>query len=436
MIWLQRNFSCVADICSSRVADMSDPADFDAFDHQVATALARYNAAGAEVVAAIRRCLDEGWWEQSTNSPEHWVMARCGLDARRAHQLVRLARELTEFPATAAAFEAGQITEAHVGVIVGCDPAADRDLAVCAPACNVAQLRRIARAHPKPTPEPDPATSEEADQPAAPDEPAEPADSLAFWWNQTGRLQGRFDLGAAAGAVVEKALRAARSALFRARTGLDPEDTDDPRTPTERAISWADALERLGLAGLDGIDPETRQGRHPSDRYQVLLHLDGDHPDQCRLHLGPLLTAADRRLLTCDADLRTVLWRNGRPVNLGRRQRVVDPLLRALIEDRDGACRNCGALGFLHIHHLVHWTDGGPTDDDNLVALCTTCHRAVHHGKVRISGDPTRPDGLVFLDRWGRLLPTLGPLPPPEPPPPVQPYYGPVRGERFDYRYL
>jgi len=413
---------------------MSDPAVFDEFDTQVSTAIGRYNAAGAELVDATVRCIAEGWWQiVETHSPEHWLMARCGLDRRRAHQLVRIARAIESFPATAAAFAAGQLTEDHVSVIVGCDPAADADLAACAPSCNVHQLRRLARAHPKPA-DPPPETAADDGAPDANDAAEPVADHLSFGWNEAGRLEGYFNLGVAAGSLVEQALRSARGVLFRERTGLDPDDEDNRLRV--RAIHWADALERLGLAGLDGLDPATAAGSRPGDRYQVLLHLDADHPERSRLGLGPLLSAADRRLLSCDADVRSVLWRGGRPVSLGRRRRVADPLLRALIEDRDGGCRVCGATGLLHIHHLVHWEDGGPTDDDNLVALCTACHRSVHHGAIRIVGDPTRVDGLVFLDRTGRPRPAPGGFRAPVEPAPARPYLGPIRGERIDYRFV
>lgn len=406
--------------------------DFDSFDTEVSEAMGRYNAAGASLVAVVGRCIAEGWWHQvETNSPEHWVMARCGLDRGRAHQLVRLARNLDQFPATAALFADGRITEAQAAVIVGCDPAADDAMAACAPACNVGQLRRIARAYPKPEPA---AHGDDDDRGVESD----PADSLTFGWTDAGRFQGGFDLGAQAGAMVETALRAARRTLFRERTGTDADVDDDDETHhrTDRSIDWAAALERLGLAGLDGLDPATRAGGRPGDRYQVLLHLDDDHPETARVHLGPVLSRADRDLLTCDAEVRSILWRHGRPVSQGRRRRVVDPILRALVEDRDGGCRVCGAVGFLHIHHLVHWTDGGPTDDDNLVALCTTCHRRVHHGHLRISGDPVRLDGLVFLDRTGRPLPSPAATPPVDRSPPPTRFDGPIRGERIDYRCI
>jgi hypothetical protein len=84
----------------------------------------------------------------------------------------------------------------------------------------------------------------------------------------------------------------------------------------------------------------------------------------------------------------------------------VPPRLRVLIEARDGGCRvpGCGHRRRLHVHHLRHWRDGGPTDPDNLVALCPRHHRLLHLGRLRISGDPADPDGLVFSDERGRVL--------------------------------
>lgn len=45
--------------------------------------------------------------------------------------------------------------------------------------------------------------------------------------------------------------------------------------------------------------------------------------------------------------------------------------------ENDGVCENCGA-GDIHVHHR----DGDATNDaaENLVGLCASCHRKVHHG--------------------------------------------------------
>jgi hypothetical protein len=44
------------------------------------------------------------------------------------------------------------------------------------------------------------------------------------------------------------------------------------------------------------------------------------------------------------------------------------------------------------------------TAPSNLVALCHRHHRLHHSGGLQIDGDPERPDGLVFVDRFGRRV--------------------------------
>jgi predicted restriction endonuclease len=45
-------------------------------------------------------------------------------------------------------------------------------------------------------------------------------------------------------------------------------------------------------------------------------------------------------------------------------------------------------------HHIIHWSDGGPTELDNLVSLCRPHHRAVHEQGWRIRID----DGLAVVE--------------------------------------
>ena len=125
------------------------------------------------------------------------------------------------------------------------------------------------------------------------------------------------------------------------------------------------------------------------------------------------------------------------PVSVGRTQRTVPERTRRLVLHRDKACRVpwCGARRHLDVHHLDHWVDGGRTDYDRLIALCSRCHRAHHHGELGITGDPLTPDGLVFTDRRGRII-TGQPrsVPPTQPPPePEEPYEHPL-GERLSTR--
>ena len=110
--------------------------------------------------------------------------------------------------------------------------------------------------------------------------------------------------------------------------------------------------------------------------------------------------------------------------------------LRVSIENRDRGCRvpGCTQARWLEVHHLMHVEDGGETVPENLLCLCGRHHDDHHQGRLGISGDPTRPDGLQFTDRWGN---DVG-RPPPQPPnalPTRQPFTAPS-GEPFDGRWF
>ena len=69
-------------------------------------------------------------------------------------------------------------------------------------------------------------------------------------------------------------------------------------------------------------------------------------------------------------------------------------------------CRfpGCGRTRWTHAHHRRHWADGGPTDLDNLVQLCSAHHHLIHSDNWRIEGDAdgplrfVRPDGRPLAD--------------------------------------
>ena len=104
---------------------------------------------------------------------------------------------------------------------------------------------------------------------------------------------------------------------------------------------------------------------------------------------------------------------------MGRAQRIVPDRTRRLVEHRDGACRvpGCENTRGLHVHHIVHWEDGGPTDTPNLCCLCRKHHRLLHKGHLSLIGNADDPHGLEFRDWRGRLLDSVGtPRPPGQPP--------------------
>ena len=69
-----------------------------------------------------------------------------------------------------------------------------------------------------------------------------------------------------------------------------------------------------------------------------------------------------------------------------------------------GICQfpGCQSRGFLHLHHIKHWAQGGPTALDNLTLLCSSHHGDVHEGGVRVERD--EGGALRFHSPSGTLL--------------------------------
>jgi hypothetical protein len=215
------------------------------------------------------------------------------------------------------------------------------------------------------------------------------------------------DTNAVNGAIIDQALSEARDALFHAGT---PE------------VSMVDALVEVCRRALDRATGASRQ-----DRFRTYVHLDTDgRPGTAHAWFngGPQLPAALRDLLLCDGTVRPLWLTDGKPVNVGRAQRIVPEHARRLVLDRDRSCRHPArtATRHLEVHHLQHWLHGGTTDLTNLLALCPKHHDAHHRGVFTMTGNPDEPGGLQFHDHRGRAIapcgtPTLPTGPPPAPPP-------------------
>ena len=120
------------------------------------------------------------------------------------------------------------------------------------------------------------------------------------------------------------------------------------------------------------------------------------------------------RRLACDAIRRTVLEDSrGVPLELGRRTRTVPIYLFRLLKHRDRHCRapGCTRTIGLHAHHVVHWADGGETNLENLVLLCSRHHHLVHEEHWQICGRPSQPETIQFR------APERQPVTPYQPPP-------------------
>ena len=110
---------------------------------------------------------------------------------------------------------------------------------------------------------------------------------------------------------------------------------------------------------------------------------------------GPLSAEAVRRI-GCDAGVSRVIADTASvPLDVGRESTVTPGQWTALVA-RDRGCAFPGCTRpaeWCIAHHVVHWADGGNTDLDNLVLLCGSHHRVIHHhGWAVIMAADRRPE--------------------------------------------
>jgi hypothetical protein len=89
-----------------------------------------------------------------------------------------------------------------------------------------------------------------------------------------------------------------------------------------------------------------------------------------------------RRTACAPAIIPLLLGRDNRPLDIGRTKRHPTRYQHAPLAVRDDGCAHPGcttAAKWCTPHHIHHWANGGTTDLDNLVLLCRTHHRMIHH---------------------------------------------------------
>lgn len=197
------------------------------------------------------------------------------------------------------------------------------------------------------------------------------------------KLFGTFD--PVAGARIETALAAMAKRLWH------DEDPKGRSTPAQR---YADALEAL-------ITRQGTGGAGEPQRTTLLVIADYDSVagqlDDPRLVDGTPLAPSEFLKIALEADILPALFgTKGQPLWLGHKYRHASTAQRIALAVRDRGCVVCGAPNsFCQAHHVIFWEDGGPTDIDNLVLLCSDCHHHKIHG---LGADLIRhPDGTYSL---------------------------------------
>lgn len=318
------------------------------------------------------------WEKDGCVDMAQWIAGRYKLSSYRADRYVKAGHVVAKLPLISAALCDGTLeVDQVVELCRFATPQTEEDLIRWARRVTTGQIRWRAEKETKPSIE----ETQSVDR----------SRSLSYWWEEDGKvlgLSGR--LPSAEGASVVKAIDRIADKL-----AYSPEDygcIDERR---------ADALVLLAQQRLadDG----------DKDRATVVIHADleslmmGDQ--HFEIEGGGVIPPATLDRYLCDCRLGSVLCKDRHPVGIDRISRNVPPWLMKLLTLRDKCCTfpGCHHRRFVDAHHIDWWSEGGPTDIENLLLVCRFHHKLVHeyHWRVELGDIPGtadwyRPDGSLY----------------------------------------
>src|SRR5437016_1626822 len=235
-------------------------ADLDRLGDEIAELSAHLDAATAQLLDLIREFDARDGWNTGFRSCAAWLSWRVGLDPGAARERVRVARALGSLPRLAHALARGELSYAKVRALTRvATPETEERLLKVGKAGTAEHVESIVRGWRR------------VDQIAEARDSARRHKSRALhiYKDEDGMVVIRGRLAPEVGAVVMKALEAARDALYQRSRNVSAETSVPEVTPTI-AQQQADAIALVAETALHrGIDPG-----NAGDRYQVVVHVD------------------------------------------------------------------------------------------------------------------------------------------------------------------
>jgi len=340
----------------------------------------------------------EAWRSSGSRHCPAWMNAELGISVKLGFEYLRVGRALQSLPVIKALFEKGSLSWTKVRAITRIADSENEQLlaaaALDATASGTEQLCDHYRW-----------AKDQVDLDAEDAKARKQFEQRSLSWrkNPQGNLVLRLELTPEHAAAFLKAIARCEDRLFEDAEGkLQPEGAleADPDEPDARHLSAsttvqlrADAAMLMAESSLqaDNIDIVA------ADRYQAIVNVDldtlrisqdksetqpipSDPPTQLPAEQpSPLpprrasiedigaIGANTARRLTCDASIVHLTSDKGEPLSIGRKTRVPSPAIRRAVLHRDRHCQfpGCDCTKNLHLHHIVHWADGGETSVAN-----------------------------------------------------------------------
>jgi len=223
--------------------------ELDRLGDEIAELSAHLEAATARLLTLIREFDARGGWNTGFRSCAEWLGWRVGLDLHTARERVRVARALGTLPALAEALARGELSYAKVRALTRvATPETEARLLAVGRAGTAAHVERIVRGWR--------GLDRRAEALAAKRQHASRALHLRTDADGTVVVRGR--LTPDAGALLRRALEAARETLYQRRRAAEPapEANDQALEAPTSAQQQADALVLLAETALhQALDP-------------------------------------------------------------------------------------------------------------------------------------------------------------------------------------
>ena len=373
----------------------TDERNVDELDAAIGRLVSQMNADSYRMLVLVREFDDRfGWKKWSCKSCAEWVAWRCDITLSAAREKVRSAHALRSLPAISAAFAEGRLSYSKVRALTRVANVHDEDVLLAyALNATVPQVEERCRQIRNVSPD----SVHHARR-------AWENRSLTMWRDEgRGLMRFTVEVPIEEGELIIRALDCA-VAGGEVATDIGPDAVSESKG-TAWCAQQADAFVAVAKSYLDG--GQASEGGATADHYQVVVHADAKSltGGAGRADL-PIETV--KRLL-CDCSLVTVVEdEKGRPLDVGRKQRIVSTPLKRALQARDRGCTfpGCHRKRYAEGHHLKHWIHGGETIPENMTLLCTHHHKKLHEGGFSIVKEAD--DTLRFVTDDGRTIPRCG----------------------------
>ena len=361
---------------ASDASAYADPESIEVLQRQLARLDAFVTKATAQFDAA------GNWVPDGARGPASWLATRCHLPKARARAVVRRGHSLRDLPVCARAWAGGDITAAQVDVIANLrtdstGEALARDEAMLVEQAGSLRFDRFVRAVAY--------WNQLADADGVEDEDQRRRAQRDVYLDKSfeGMWFGKITLDPISGAIVGEELERLEKAMFEAdwaaaqeRLGDEATLVDLDRTPGQRR---ADALVEMAIRSRT----VPLDGRRPKPLFSVLVDYECLRGRVCELAQGTVIAPGALLPWLDEAYLERVVFAPDRRVEVSNRARLFTGATRRAIELRDRECMHpyCDVPAeSCQADHIVPYTAGGPTIEENGQMLCGF-HNRLRTGK-------------------------------------------------------